>query len=266
MLKVAEISLLGALARFPYELRLTIWEYIFYLESHRPLRKEQLGILRANQAIHDEVTSSFRYDTIEVHITPVFHEGVFIYPRRLSPLQSPVSYKEHKFAKIPFDQINVVIHLYAPDPTDPGQLLLIYRKAKKLVTSLNRVTCSVPFKQVSICYHQYNGADWHHDGDPYETLKYPGRRWLDREIVLIPFLKLEKVELIPANRRMNRAVGCGFINYARDFIMRNGQLEGNVSIYKDDSKYRTIAPMFDNTDRMTADIEFFLDTQLDYLP
>lgn len=87
--------------------------------------------------------------------------------------------------------------------------------------------------------------------------------------MLIPFLKLEKVEeleLIPANRRMNRAVSRGFINYARDFIIRNGQLEGSVSIHKDDSIYHTIALMFDDTDRMAADIEFFLDTQLDYLP
>lgn len=65
---------------------------------------------------------------------------------------------------------------------------------------------------------------------------------------------------------MNRAVGRGFINYAHDFIMRNGQLEGNVSIYQGDPKYRTIAPMFDDTDQMAVDIEFFLDTLLDYLP
>lgn len=95
----------------------------------------------------------------------------------------------------------------------------------------------------------------------------PGRHWPDREIFLVPFLKCEKVEkceVIPANRRMNRAVSRGFINYACDLIMRNGQVEGNVSIYKGVPRYCTIAPMFDNTDRMAADIEVFLDTQLDY--
>lgn len=65
---------------------------------------------------------------------------------------------------------------------------------------------------------------------------------------------------------MQRAISNGFLHYSHDFIIRGGALKGNVSIYKDTRQYATIAPMFNNTDGMMADTEFFLDTQLDHLP
>lgn len=64
-----------------HEPRLTLWGYIIYLESHRPLTKQQLNILRANRALHNAITSKLRYDTIEVYIIPDFHEvGIHLPP------------------------------------------------------------------------------------------------------------------------------------------------------------------------------------------
>lgn len=58
---------------------------------------------------------------------------------------------------------------------------------------------------------------------------------------------------------MKRAVNRGFINY-------DGDLEGNISIYKNDPSYATVAHLFHDIDEMRADIEFFLDAQRDFLP
>ena len=150
-------SALGSFARLPVELHLTIWEYIFYLELHTPLKQEHLPILRTSRALHNEITS-INYDTVEVHITPAFQEGTLVYLQKKSrQLQSATAYKNSKFAAIPFDKVNMEIHLYAPDPADPGQLLLLYRKAKKLVSG---ISCSThPFRHVSICYRQHNRID-----------------------------------------------------------------------------------------------------------
>lgn len=48
-------------------------------------------------------------------------------------------------------------------------------------------------------------------------------------------------------------------------MIRNGELEGNGSIYKDDPAYATTAPMFNDINPMIADLEFFFNTKLDYL-
>lgn len=59
-------SPLGSFARLPIELCQTIWGYIFYLELHAPLKQEQLPILWASQALHNDITS-INYDTVEIH-------------------------------------------------------------------------------------------------------------------------------------------------------------------------------------------------------
>lgn len=261
-------SPLGTFAKLPYELRLIIWGYIFCLELHGPLKKENLSILRTSQALHNEITN-FNYNTVDIYITPEFHKGTSVFLRRSREPRSLVSYQDYKFKTVPFDKVNVAIHLDAPDPADPGQLLLMYTKGKMLVSSMNSIAYPCPFRHISIQYHQYHGIDWHCDSTPNESVKYQGRRWLDREIAFIPFLKLKNVKgltVLPSNRRMERAVHRGFINYGSDFIIRNGELEGNASIYKDEPAYATSSPMFNDINHMIADIEFFFDTKLDHLP
>lgn len=84
---------LNTFSKLPYEFCRQTWDHIFPLELHSLLQKLQLGILRANRALHDEITN-FTHDTIEVHITPAIHEGTFVYPRRteLSQIQYRISW------------------------------------------------------------------------------------------------------------------------------------------------------------------------------
>lgn len=58
----------------------------------------------------------------------------------------------------------------------------------------------------------------------------------------------------------------GFVNYGRNFIVKDEDINGNVSVYRYDPGCATISPVFNNITRMMADIELFLDIQLDELP
>lgn len=100
-------------------------------EVASPIIKEQLSILRANQAIYDGLPPASD-TTLSKSISFSFSmRGYSFIPGSWGHRKPTVSYKEHKFGEIPFDQANLVIHLCAPDPTDPSQLLLIYRKARR---------------------------------------------------------------------------------------------------------------------------------------
>ncbi|OJJ38140.1 hypothetical protein ASPWEDRAFT_734279 [Aspergillus wentii DTO 134E9] len=268
---MAKASPLGNLAKLPYEIRLVLWDYVLCLELHQESPIEQLGILRTSREIHDDIISRL-YNTIDIHISPVLNEPTAIFPRMRNAASQPaVFYRGHKFSNLPYDEINLAIHLYAPDPRDPGQLLLLYERAFELMRTTLRGVCS--FQHVDICYHKNNNVDWQTDGTAHETVKYPVRHGrLDQNIVLIPFLRLQEVnnlEIIPSGPRMKRAVSQGFIKYACEFINQNGDelyLSGENISFPDDPKYATITPMFRHVRELADDMEFFLDTQLDYLP
>ena len=256
---------LGSLSKLPYEIRLEIWDYVLQLEVQGPWKKEQLGILRANRAIYDEITSR-SFDTIDVHIVPSVDEWTTVSPRRSS--HSAVSYKEYSFCHFPLEKANLSIHLYAPDPQDPGQLLSLYSKVDNLFYIIDYEVLS--FQHINLIFHQYQGIDWHCDGTANKSVKYPRGR-PDHHVVFIPFIArlddVNSMQIIPSGRRMNRAVQRGFLEYGRDFIVNNaGQQQGNVSTYSRDPKYSTIARLFDNTQLLRVDMEFFLDTELDHLP
>lgn len=65
--------------------------------------------------------------------------------------------KEYPFGNFPFEIVDLSIHLYAPDPQDPGQLLSLYSKVDNPFYVIDDEV--VPFQYINLVFHQYQGID-----------------------------------------------------------------------------------------------------------
>lgn len=253
-----ERSPLGQLGMLPYEIRLEIYEKLF-------VKKTPLTILRCSRAIHGEITNRL-YDTLNIHLTPVFNDPwIEVRCKRLRlrwtiPNHSWIA--QARFSCIPYHKVNLVIHIYAPDPRNPGQIALLWQKVQYLVYILqNRAVASIV-----ILLRKHQGRDWQEEGHVVESIPYPNKCRPDHHIVFLPFCRLFSVGafwVLPDTRRMDRVTDWGLINYGRDFILNNGYRKYNDGPLSQDRLYRDIVRDFDNIDALIRDTDFFLETRLD---
>ncbi|PYH30083.1 uncharacterized protein BO87DRAFT_400755 [Aspergillus neoniger CBS 115656] len=253
-----ERSPLGQLGKLPYEIRLEIYEKLF-------AKKTPLTILRCSRAIHGEITKRL-YDTLNIHLTPVFNDPwIEVRCKRLRlrwtiPNHSWIA--QARFSWIPYHKVNLVIHIYAPDPRNPGQIALLWQKVQYLVYILqNRAVASIVIR-----LREHQGRDWQEEGHVVESIPYPNKCRPDHHIVFLPFCRLISVgsfRVLPDTRRMDRVTDWGLINYGRDFILNNGYRNYNDGPLSQDRQYRDIVRDFDNIDGLIRDTDFFLETRLD---
>jgi hypothetical protein len=154
---------MGFFARLPPELRLTIWED--YLNSTYPTYAfgdttiEGLGLLRTCRQIYEE-TSDLIYErgTFTFGIRPPipnynFDGGSYSAAVRSTwirrwrfhfPDDDPV------FRYIPYERIGEInIEIEAPYPSDRGQIMALWRKAKRLVDLLSKAGSLMNSKYIS---------------------------------------------------------------------------------------------------------------------
>ncbi|GLA74310.1 hypothetical protein AtubIFM55763_005549 [Aspergillus tubingensis] len=256
-----ERSPLGQLGKLPYEIRLEIYEKLFKIKN------SPLKILRCSRAIYREITDRL-YDTLNIHLTPVFNDPwIEIHCKRLRLRWTIPNHSwtaQHRFLCIPYYKVNLVIHIHAPDPRDPGQIALLWQKAQYLVDILrNAIVASIVIR-----LRKHQGRDWQEEGHVLESIPYPDKSRPDHHIIFLPFCRLCNVgdfRVLPDTRRMDRVTDWGLINYGRDFILNNGYRNYNDGPLSQDWQNRDIVRDFDNIDALIRDTDFFLETRLDTL-
>ncbi|OJK01951.1 hypothetical protein ASPACDRAFT_58349 [Aspergillus aculeatus ATCC 16872] len=252
----------GQLGELPLDLRLEIYERLFWKPT------PSVSILCCSRAIYEEITGRL-YGTLDIDLTPSWHSSrleICCKALRLHwKIQTSTAAIRDRFSRLPYHKTNLRIHIYAPDPLDPGQLVLLWMFVKTLASFLKGAT----IKSMTIYLQEYNGNDWQDAGRAVESIQYPGTRQPDHNIVFLPFCQLcnvKSLHIVPSTRRMDRAIDWGFINYGRDFILNNGHKNYNDGPLSQDPQYRDVVPLFDNLDGTIRDMQFFLDTHLDLLP
>ncbi|GKZ27478.1 hypothetical protein AbraIFM66951_001296 [Aspergillus brasiliensis] len=253
---------LGQLGKLPYEIRLEIYETLF------ALRNSSLDILRCSRAIYGEITDRL-YDTVDIHLTPLFNDPwIEIHCKRLRCRRTIPNHSYHvqrRFSRAPYYKMNLVVHIYAPDPRDPGQIALLWQKTQYLMDILEDATVA----SLVIRLRKHESWDWQEGGHVVESIPYPNNSRPDHHIVFLPFCRLSNVgafSVLPDTRRMDRVTDWGLTNYGRDFILNNGYRNYNDGPLSQDRQYRDIVREFDNIDALIRDTDFFLETRLDSLP
>ncbi|RAL00706.1 uncharacterized protein BO80DRAFT_95886 [Aspergillus ibericus CBS 121593] len=244
-------SPLGQLGKLPYEIRLDIYEKLLAMKD------SSIAILHTSRAIYEEISDRLN-DTLSFHLSPLFDTPwIEVYCKRLRgrwsiPNHSPAC--QQRFARAPYHKMHLVIHLYAPDPRDPGQIVLLWQKAQYLVDMLESATIA----SVVICLREHKGCDWQEGGHPLESIPYPTHSHPDHHIVFLPFCRLSNVltfRVVPDTRRMDRVTDWSLINYGRDFILNNVYQNYNDGLLSQDRQYRDIVRTFDDVDARIRDTD-----------
>jgi hypothetical protein len=138
-----EDSGLGILRRFPGEIRKMIWKDFMpqlprsprpTTDSSRP--KTDLCILRTSRIIYEEVSAEiYRVEILEISVFPEYKYSSWL---TITNTQGAQWYlKDHPdaiprgFHDLPWQNLEGVrIEISAPDPTDNGQIICLYKKVK----------------------------------------------------------------------------------------------------------------------------------------
>ncbi|RAH80322.1 hypothetical protein BO86DRAFT_433340 [Aspergillus japonicus CBS 114.51] len=252
----------GQLGALPLELRLEIYERLFWKPT------PSVGILCCSRAIYEEITGRL-YGTLDIDLTPSWYSCRLEIRCQALRLHWRIPYStpaiRDRFSRLPYHKTNLHIHIYAPDPHDPGQIILLWNNIRNLTSFLEAAT----IKSITIDLKEYKGSDWQDAGRAVESIPYPGSHQPDHNVVFLPFCRLcnvKSLHIVPSSRRMDRVIDWGFINYGRDFILNNGYETYNDGTLSQDPRYRDVVPLFDDLNGTIRDMQFFLDTRLDLLP
>lgn len=215
-------SSLGVFANLPSEIRLMIWNELCPLGSQR--HKTDLAILRASKQLYAEVlghlhmtikefTFSIRPE-FDRHKDPSYlgfemrdirhrskHDDMSEdWPKwTFSSAQDALS---RGFQYLPLHIIPCVIHIEAPDPADPGQLICSSLRVQQLVDLLQYIN-KRPISQLIICLG--HADQWLNEGEKKRdfilTELYPDMSHLayirsDVDAVIFPFYTLENVRSV----------------------------------------------------------------------
>ncbi|GKZ69526.1 hypothetical protein AnigIFM50267_004737 [Aspergillus niger] len=255
----------GRFIVLPSEIRLLIWEEL--------VKGGSLAILRTSQAIYHDIADRL-YDTFDIHLTTLLEDPwIEIRCKRLCAswvIGRQDFLKFSDLARVPYDKVKLVVHIYAPDPDDCGQFILLWEKISRLTRMLCHADDSrnyniywrrlgyeplrhcepspETFISMVIRLRKHNGVDWVNDGQVTSTFCTEGLGY-DFNEVLLPFCRLSRVRrfrVIPDTEEMTEAADWGFVNYASAFIMSEGFVTSNDTFYSDDPEYRDIARTFDS--------------------
>ncbi|PWY83578.1 hypothetical protein BO70DRAFT_352392 [Aspergillus heteromorphus CBS 117.55] len=256
-------SPMGDFGILPVEIRLLIWENL--LSDGAP------AFLQTCRGIYEDIADRL-YSTFDIDMSSRYEDPWLTFRcRRLRlswDLRQPEGRKKWKrFWMLSYEKIKLFVNIYAPDPKEPGEIILLWQKAQSLVDILNRAKHRRP--QVNIRLHDRDEQKWEADGIMTESITYPGHPLPDFIIAFLPFCRLTRVEtckVTSSSRALRKSPGWDFLRYGGNFIANNGCLEGNGCPLSSNPKYREITRLFDSLPTWIADTDFFLETSMDGLP
>ncbi|PWY93019.1 hypothetical protein BO94DRAFT_460778 [Aspergillus sclerotioniger CBS 115572] len=248
---------LGDFGKLPAELRILIWEDL--LSSGSP------AILRTNKAIFNDIAGRL-YDTLQIHISPSYADSWLQLQcnrlrvsRHLSKLE--LKKKFDKFQDLPWGSLKLVVYVYAPDPNDPGQIILLWQRLQDLVLIL-RYAGSQP-SQITVRLKTHHNHPWEQEGTINESIKYPGDTLPDFLIAFLPFCRLDgvhDVQVTTDSCTLHESPSWALLTRCCNYIINDQEKEDNGL------EFTIPIPAFSNIKALRIDTGFFLDTHLDTIP
>ncbi|KAF9887310.1 hypothetical protein FE257_010305 [Aspergillus nanangensis] len=235
-----EPSPMGYFGRLPVELRMMIWTDI--------LTQRSTTILRTSSAIYDDIAGPL-YETFQITLSPNYNDPWLTLQSTWTKLTWELQprdgrRKRKKFWKLLYNRSKLIVDILAPQPKDPAQIILLWKKVHDLVTILNRAKYDRSHIVVRLKQHQ--GQDWQNGKTPVQNIKYPGDPHPNHLIVFLPLCRLIRV------RKM-------------EFHLISTDVD-RFATHRGFIRYVNITRIFDNIDGMVTDIDFFFECKLDVLP
>ncbi|OQE08011.1 hypothetical protein PENVUL_c011G07828 [Penicillium vulpinum] len=203
----------------PIEIRLIIWEYLIssiHTQSS-PLKDSSqkdnpLSILSTSRYLYNEISSHlFNKSAQIISLDAEYHpkEWMIIQLKsRTVDVQWTLKNREDAemhFQNFPNSKTTLKVHIYSPDPTDPGQLVLIWQKVNALVDFLIPMKLLIPMTQPNIelvikgswnsteppAYWRRNRDLFYEMGGLQQSIEPMFKYRCDYDIAVLPFLRLE---------------------------------------------------------------------------
>ncbi|KAL4889837.1 hypothetical protein BDV59DRAFT_195349 [Aspergillus ambiguus] len=256
-------SPLGLFGKLPIEIRIPIWADV--LSSRQP------AVLRTSRAIYVEI-AYLMYPALDYTLFPDYDSPWLRLHCPWTGTTFDISRrdgrrKRKKLWALSYNNTVLTIRIIAPDPTQRGEVVLLWQKTQDLVSILNRSKYYRAHIVIELQETDIEKNTWEENGS-YTYINGYGRP--NYFIIFLPFCRLvraRKIELVRVTPNGCKAqIDDRFLEYGCDFIINNGYKTRNTSVLRNDWKYRYIAPEFDNIDKILVDIDFFLENQLDDLP
>ncbi|QQK42654.1 hypothetical protein Pdw03_6555 [Penicillium digitatum] len=272
---------LGKFALLPIEIRLMIWGHLFSSLRIEPLKdgrhkENPLSILCTSHYLYDEISSHlFSNSAQHILLNPVYNEEEWMAIQLKSrtvdfewTLRNREDAERH-FHNFPHSKTMMKVHINSPDPTDPGQVVLLWQKSNALVDLLISLaqpiiylTTTGPWRSEDAPTHWRNTNHFYDMGGLRETIRSSKYR-PDYDIAMLPFIRLELWIEDPATN-IPAISHEEFVSLYRRLMslfdqtgieIRLGRL---LSVSQD-----TAVPQIENA---IIDTNLFLETSLDELP
>ncbi|KAL4911947.1 hypothetical protein BDW62DRAFT_206949 [Aspergillus aurantiobrunneus] len=131
--------------------------------------------MRASRAIYGDISGRL-YDTIEIHLSPLVGEDCFW----------------NGLWGLPYDKVKLAINIYASDPQEKAQLILLWLKVRGLAAILQQTPRS---KSIEIILRQYNGHEWRQNTKSF-NYSPESRCDHDHHAIPVPFYRIPRVRSI----------------------------------------------------------------------
>ena len=201
---------LGTFGVIPVEIRLIIWEYLFYAIRAQRVRysfhkENPLSILCTNRDLYNEISSHlFRNSVQHVILSPEYNEQVWMairFKARAIDIEWALRNRadaERHFQNFPHPKTTMIVHINRPNPTDPGKLVLLWQK----INALSELLIPISRPDIKLVTNgpwrsPHPPASWGSDGDLFyqmgglqESISFGARYCPDYDIVMLPFLRL----------------------------------------------------------------------------
>lgn len=238
-------SPLGTLGKFPPEIRLCIWDYLVPLNEVRPplgsewrrKRPRHLRIMRTSRALHDEI-SRYLYSNFKLTVrirgrrpggSALRFELETLHARWMNA--DTEYYIQERFVNFPFHKVHITIHLSAPDPSDRGQLVLIFERLDKFIGFLGDRR---PAKGISLVFGQTRKSiSWVKNQQRSHTVRGPNaRRLYAHEAMALRLFRLQYYQGTAKPREEDPEEALDWASYdytISNILQKNGTRDGGTN-------------------------------------
>ncbi|CAG7938173.1 unnamed protein product [Penicillium nalgiovense] len=273
---------LGTFGMIPVEIRLMIWEYLFYTIRTQPVRytfhrESPLSILCTSRDLYNEISSHLFSNSVQhVTLNPEYNEQermIIQFKFRAKEIKWALRNREdaeRHFQNFPHSKMTMIVHINRPNPTDPGQLVLLWQKTNALADLLIPITRANIKLAANGPWRSPNPpASWGSDRDLFyqmgglqESIPFGPKYRPDYDIIMLPFLRLglwvEDPISVPtmSDEEFNILRRCLFSLFDQTGIEH--RLEKFLSMTKDTAVHEIESTIIETN--------LFLETRLDELP